>query len=90
MKRLSESARRATTAYHEAGHAVAAWSCRVKIHKISIVRDSESDGRMHSVSPLKGIHLDYDGSPQADAKAKNAIIICLAGAAAQRQRSVRR
>ncbi len=89
---MRETTRKAI-AYHEAGHAVAAWSCRLKILKISIIPDDELSGKVRHVSPLKGIRLDIDGSPRADGKAKDAIIICLAGPEAQRRhnpRSVRR
>ena len=56
--RLREAARRAT-AYHEAGHAVAAWSLGAEIRKASIVPEDGSYGSVEHTSTLRG--LDFDG-----------------------------
>jgi hypothetical protein len=72
------------TAYHEAGHMVAAWRMRVKIRKATIVPAEDYEGCVHHESPLRGIKLDVDGSDRAEIKANKMVLICLAGAAAQR------
>jgi hypothetical protein len=46
---------------------------------------AEYSGRFEHVSPLRGVHLDIDGSNRARMKAEAAIIVSLAGPAAQRR-----
>lgn len=46
MRKLSEH-RIILNAYHEAGHAVAAYILRVPFISVSIIRDSESYGRLN-------------------------------------------
>ncbi len=72
------------TAYHEAGHMVAAWRMHVKIHTATIVPTEDYEGCVHHESPLRGIKLDVDGSDRAEIKANKMVLICLAGPAAQR------
>jgi hypothetical protein len=81
---MRESFRRAT-AYHEAGHAVIACRSRIKLRSVTIVPGNGYSGRVEHVSPLRGIHLDVDGSNKARMKAEAAIIVSLAGPAAQRR-----
>lgn len=49
-------------AFHEAGHAVIAWREEVKIKKVSIIPDTTRAGFVTYANPLRGIHLDIDGS----------------------------
>jgi len=77
------------TAYHEAGHAVAAHVLKFPIRSVSIVQDLDTAGRMVYRSPLAGIRLDFDGSDRARLRAESAIIVALAGPAAQRRYSPR-
>jgi len=76
---------RLSTAFHEAGHAVIARSLGLKIHSATIVPVTGIHGRVEHANPLRGIHLDYDGSDRAHRRAETAIIVCLAGPAAQRR-----
>jgi ATP-dependent Zn protease len=73
------------TAYHEAGHMVAAWRQHLKIRRATIIPAEDYTGRVEHESPLRGIRLDIDGSDRAALKAEKAILICLAGPAAQRR-----
>ena len=74
-----------STAYHEAGHAMMAWHEGLRINEISIVPDDDSSGRILHANPLRGIHLDIDGSSRARIRAESSIRVCLAGAIAQRR-----
>lgn len=72
------------TAYHEAGHAIAAFRLGINIKRVTIVGTEDASGRTVFDRPvLQGIHLDYDSSPRARLKAEGAILICLAGPMAQ-------
>ncbi len=82
--RLREPARRAT-AYHEAGHAVAAWSLGAKVYRASIVPRSDAHGSVQHSNPLRGTRLECDGSDRARLRAERAVVICLAGPEAQRR-----
>lgn len=75
------------TAFHEAGHAVIAWRFRLKVRSATIVPTIGTSGEVASASPLRGIHLDHDGSDRAHQRAETAIIVYLAGPAAQRRHS---
>ncbi len=77
--------RLSVTAYPEAGHMVAAWRMRLEIDEATIVPTENYQGRIVHESPLRGIQLDLDGSDRAEIKANKAVLICLAGPAAQRR-----
>jgi hypothetical protein len=72
------------TAFHEAGHVAAAWR-----HGVTIVPTPGFRGHIWHANPLRGIHLDYDGSDRARLRAEVGIIVCLAGPEAQRRFSPR-
>ncbi len=74
-----------STAYHEAGHTVACWRCRVKVRNATIVPAREFQGQVTHDSFLHGINLDYDNSARGDRRVKDLIIVCLAGPEAQRR-----
>lgn len=80
---------REATAYHEAGHAVAAWAYKLPVRRISIRPEGDAKGVAVHRNPLAGIRLDIDGSDRARLRAEKAILICLAGPAAQRRFSPR-
>lgn len=75
----------ASTAYHEAGHAIAAWASDLKLKRVSIVPIDDALGHVLHANPLKGIRLDIDGRPQSRYRAERAIIVCLAGPTAQQK-----
>jgi hypothetical protein len=70
------------TAYHEAGHAVAAWNYGVRFKHVTIIAEEDSFGHlMHS--PPKWFHPDYDSSDRMAMRAQRYIIISFAGQLAQ-------
>lgn len=80
-------------AYHEAGHAVAAYHLHIKIRKLSIIPDHDSHGRMIQRDPFAGINIEWDETPRAHLRTQQAIVVYLAGPVAQkrfRARSYRR
>ena len=77
------------TAFHEAGHVAAAWRHGLKVHSVTIMPTQEFRGHICHANPLRGIHLDYDGSSRARFRAEVGIIVCLAGPEAQRRFSPR-
>lgn len=88
---MSTSKSLEATAYHEAGHAVAAWRLGVGLrkHALSIVPDGDSLGRANHSNPLFGVDLEWDQSDRARLRAEKVAQICLAGGAAQRRFSAR-
>ncbi|MGC2161247.1 MAG: hypothetical protein WA634_05010 [Silvibacterium sp.] len=76
---------RTATAYHEAGHAVAAWAQGVKVLKASIIPDAETDGWVQHAPVWKNVNLEVDRSARAAGKIRENIVICLAGGQAQRR-----
>jgi hypothetical protein len=80
-----------STAYHEAGHAVAAFLLRVpfEIGVITIVPEDGADGCFTHANLLKGIDLEWEDSDQDPDQARigveKTILICLSGMEAQRR-----
>jgi hypothetical protein len=84
----------ATVAYHEAGHAVAAWRLRIPLHRtgVTIVPDGEAAGTT-SHHKVVGREIEWDVSDRTVLKAERFAQVCLAGGIAQRHycpQSVRR
>lgn len=79
------------TAYHEAGHAVAAWRLGVGLSKqaLSIVPNEDSVGRINHSNPLFRVDLEMDKSDRARLRAEKVAQICLAGGVAQRRFNAR-
>jgi hypothetical protein len=77
------------TAFHEAGHVVAAWSRGLKIHNATIVPSPEFLGRVRHANPLRGLRPDYDVSARVRERAEANIVVALAGPEAQRRHSPR-
>jgi hypothetical protein len=76
-------------AFHEAGHAVVAWSRGIKVTSATIVPARDFLGQVTNVSPLRGVRLDCDGSNRARLRAEAVIVVLLAGPAAQRRHNPR-
>lgn len=76
--------RRKATAYHEAGHTVAAWRLGAGPRTVTIIPHGDIQGEVIPESPIVDIALDFDGSDHARNRIERAIMICLAGPIAQR------
>ena len=83
MARITSRLR--ATAYHEAGHAVAAWHQRIRINSLSIAEDDISKGRLSHEYHFTGIRPDLDMSPRAQRRIENMAMVCFAGPHAQRK-----
>jgi hypothetical protein len=83
-RKISQALRRAV-AYHEAGHAVAAYDLGLTPTLATIVPSSEFNGRVLHRNPLRHIRLDFDGSDRTRLRAERVIMILLAGPLAQRR-----
>ncbi len=77
------------TAYHEAGHAVAAWHVRLTSKHLSIIPDDSSAGRHFPGPYFPGVNPEFDDSPKCQRRLENKALVCLAGPAAQRRFSPR-
>ena len=77
------------TAFHEAGHAVAAYAENLRIRKATIIAERNTLGYVLNDSPSGGVQLDCDRADRARLRAERAIIICLAGPVAQKRYSPR-
>ena len=76
-----------STAYHEAGHAVAAWNVHVRAESISIIPDPNNGslGRHIGRPYFTGMRPDLDNSPRVQRRLEHKALVCLAGPAAQRR-----
>ena len=74
----------ASTAHHEAGHAVMCWKEGIRVNRITIVPNEEAAGSVERANPLLGIDLEYDGSTRARLRVESCVKVCLAGPVAQR------
>jgi len=72
------------TAYHEAGHAVAACEYRRKFSYVTIAPEEDSLGHVLYQHLGKNFHPEYDEMSKVRAKLEKAILISLAGHAAER------
>ena len=73
------------TAYHEAGHAVVAWTQRIRIRAASLIPADGTDGRVSFKHLLAGIQLDASRSDASRLKAERHVRVSLAGHLAQRR-----
>jgi len=73
------------TAFHEAGQVVAAWRIEIPLETATIAPTKTMAGSPLSKNPLRGVILDYEDSDRARLLAEKAIIVALAGQAAQRR-----
>jgi hypothetical protein len=76
-------------AFHEAGHAVVAWSRGIKVTSATIVPARDFLGQVTQSNPLRGVRLDYDGSNRARLRAEAVIVVLLAGPVAERRHDSR-
>ncbi len=76
-----------STAYHEAGHAVAAWHVGVRAKSLSIIPDltDGSLGRLTHHSYFAGVNPDVDDSPRCQRRLENMALVDLVGPAAERR-----
>jgi hypothetical protein len=86
--------KKATVAYHEAGHAVVAWRLRIPLRRagVTIVPDGDAAGSC-SHRKIVGHDIEWDSSDRIVFRAERLAQICLAGGIAQRRycaQSVRR
>lgn len=88
-KRARASQQIAATAFHEAGHAVIAWSLGLRVHRVTVIPSKDYLGLAVCQNALAGIKLDIDNSDRAMIKAEKRILVALAGAAAQKKFSPR-
>ncbi len=75
----------ASTAYHEAAHAVARHCLGIKIKKVTIVPHDDCLGSVSGPSATGKHQLDVDNSNQARLKAERDVMVSLAGGIAQRK-----
>jgi ATP-dependent Zn protease len=76
---------REATAYHEAGHAVAAWTLGYRPTTATILAAGDSAGQVRHENPFPGISLEFDGSDRTRLRVERAIMICFAGPVAQKR-----
>lgn len=84
---------RKATAFHEAGHAVAAFYSGLPVHKATIVFDREHAtlGHVRHHNPLhRAPELDiYEMTPNVKDRMERLVVVCLAGAIAERRHAGR-
>jgi len=85
QKKIGKVMSREATAYHEAGHAVAAWKLGYRPISASITAVEESVGEVRHENPFPGVNLEFDGSDLARSRVERAIMIRLAGPIAQKR-----
>jgi ATP-dependent Zn protease len=71
-------------AYHEAGHAVAAFNERVAIQSITLEVCRDYVGRVIHANPYQGIKLDTDNTLRSRNRVKAVVRVLLAGFIAQK------
>jgi len=75
-----------STAYHEAGHAAAAWHLGRAVRWASIVETEDYLGSIRKYRQPSHKRVEYDDSPKLVAQIENSILICYAGPLAQRRK----
>jgi ATP-dependent Zn protease len=78
-----DKALREATAYHEAGHAIAAWRRRITLRSVSIIKGDDSHGRIIFSNPR------FRGAEPTERWAEGRIVTALAGPLAQRRYAAR-
>ena len=82
-RRERDSVELQATAFHEAGHAVAAMECRVRLSIVSIIPDDESYGHCtYSIRKWKRSP-EWENSTKWRYRLENLAIVALSGVAAQ-------
>lgn len=80
----SKNRKRKLTAYHEAGHAVAAYLLKAhRIKSLSIIPEGETEGLMRHSAPGDTYRPDYQRTSRTRSKTEKLIMVCLAGDAAE-------
>lgn len=87
MPRLPSKSVLLSTAYHEAGHAVAAFLQDIRFEKgtITIVPADGASGYFTHEKVMKRLRPDLDCSDRVRIRAEKLIVLCLAGPEAQRR-----
>jgi hypothetical protein len=85
----AETAARLAAAYHEAGHIVAALTQSLVDHSAAFVRTVEFRGPKVHKNALRGARLELGKSDRARLRAERAILVRLAGPAAQKRHAPR-
>ncbi len=80
---MAKEKNRRSTAYHEAGHAVAQARFKLKIKRVSIVEDVDSLGVMRGRLATILSRAIHDNSGKMRLNVESDVIVCLAGMAAQ-------
>src|SRR5687768_10085396 len=73
----------ATTAYHEAGHAIAAWHLDLKFKHVTIIPEEESLGHLLHSKPPKWFRPDIEDTDRIRMRGERHIIVSLAGQIAE-------
>ena len=81
--------RQRAIAYHEAGHAVAAYVHHVAIHRAAIIPSADFAGHVSHANPLRGRPIDAMTTPRDRRHMERLVIVALAGDAAQRRHAPR-
>jgi hypothetical protein len=76
-----------STAYHEAGHAVAAIAQGVAVRSSTIAPDKQEGyaGRVRHGDLTRRVNIEADNSPSTRSRIERRIVVALAGTAAQRR-----
>jgi ATP-dependent Zn protease len=72
------------TAYHEAGHVVAAFLLHRGFRTVTIIPKEDSLGHMLKTAPPRNLHPDYQTDARAEIWLRREITICLAGPVAEK------
>jgi len=70
------------TAYHEAGHGVAAFLMKIRFSRLSIIEDEDSEGRMTGCRWTSKFNPEYDDRKILRRRVEARIILLLAGCVA--------
>jgi hypothetical protein len=88
MKRRSEASR-LVTAYHEAGHIVAAHVLGYSLGKATIVPEDGVHGTASHANPLYRKNIEWDDSPRVQRLVEHSMLIAIAGPLAQKRHAPR-
>lgn len=67
------------TAYHEAGHAVAAWWFDLPFEKASVIEDEDTLGRVNFTPPGNDFRPDIEVDARTQRRIEHTIVVALAG-----------
>ena len=73
------------TAYHEAGHAVAAYCCQIRFKEVTIIPDEDSLGKLVSSKRPKSFQPDINQDTKTRLRIERETIVYFAGGIAERK-----